>query len=764
MDAALPAAGDGGSFFAAVLATTQRQLTSSLGGMLAVTSASLLVWLLTKAAERLLALARGVLFVTVEVSDRKLSAAVRAWAALHAHSAHRSPGAFFATRTAPSQLLLERAKRAVAAAKDAPARLGNKLVFPVLRSNVAGCGARSDPTSYAVFEHTPPGPSSEDQSELQQIVWLQKRPVWLHSSLEGGRGSSLLAGAPAPLLRLLDSSGLRELFASAGTSKVTTERESRRSRSGREQASVFVSALRWQAGTLLRAALQAAFEQSCAEERGLLRVRSVKIVTEDDDPRHRFRELLGGETIVGELIWEKHPPMLARGMRTIVLPAAAEELRSAAQRFMSPSYKAFCRSKGIAHRAGYALWGPPGCGKTSFVSALAAELGATLYLLYLDGQRMNNASVKKLLRSMTLGRCVLLIEDADAAMPEDFGDAAGANAAGELSRPASAAAGFEATDSLQAPTAADNDGEDGGDEGKEDEEEEEEEEARDADLGSLFGLGAMLPGSKAAKDKKSKKKKAPGLTLAGLLEALTGPGSPEGCLLFLTTNHIDRLPRQLRQPGVVDAAVEFSLGTVAMIEALFINFYLLSDDSADDDWAVDGSAPPPPRLAAATSTGVPANVVRSLAAAFAERCGDRKVGLATVQGHLLDHRDDPQAALSAPFSERRVPGGGVSAADASDATAASAGGLAPAESTGDVLMRQRRLMRTLSLQPMPSARSVSSQQHQPDAAPALAPQHSAPMRNASVRLRAPRGFTHPAGPAADDELLPTMLRAASSMP
>ena len=95
--AELPAAGDGGSFFAAVLATTQRQLTSSLGGMLAVTSASLLVWLLTKAVERLLALARGVLFVTVEVRDRKLAAAVRAWAALHAHSTHSR-----ATATPPS--------------------------------------------------------------------------------------------------------------------------------------------------------------------------------------------------------------------------------------------------------------------------------------------------------------------------------------------------------------------------------------------------------------------------------------------------------------------------------------------------------------------------------------------------------------------------------------------------------------------------------------------------------------------------------------
>jgi hypothetical protein len=116
------------SFFAAVVATTQRQLTSTLGGMLAVTSASFLVWLLTKAAERAIGAARRALWVTVEVRETKLARALRAWAALHALSSHGAPGAFVATRTQTSQLMLERAKRAVAAAHDAPARLGNTLV------------------------------------------------------------------------------------------------------------------------------------------------------------------------------------------------------------------------------------------------------------------------------------------------------------------------------------------------------------------------------------------------------------------------------------------------------------------------------------------------------------------------------------------------------------------------------------------------------------------------------------------------------------
>ena len=359
------------TFLAAVVATTQRQLTSTLGGMLAVTSASLLVWLITKAAERLFAAARGALFVTVEVRETKLADAVRAWAALHAYSSHSAPGAFVATRSHTPQLMLERAKRAVAAAHDRPAHMGDTLVFPVYGE---AAGARSDPSSYSLFEHLPPGPRTADKENrvavLEQRVWLGRRPVWLHSTLEGGtKVAALLAGAPAPLLRLLDNSGLRELFATSATPPGGEKR-----RRGRESSSsssskprVFVSALRWHGAPLVRAALLAAFNHACAEERGLLKVCSVKISKPDEDRYSLLRFGGGGDDQADKLTWQEQAPMLARGMRTVVLPAAAEAVRVAARSFMDPRYGRFCRATGLAYRRGYALWGPPGARCTSLL-------------------------------------------------------------------------------------------------------------------------------------------------------------------------------------------------------------------------------------------------------------------------------------------------------------------------------------------------------------------------------------------------------------
>lgn len=41
-------------------------------------------------------------------------------------------------------------------------------------------------------------------------------------------------------------------------------------------------------------------------------------------------------------------------------------------------------SKGVPYRRGYLLYGPPGTGKTSFVQAIAGELGLNLCYLNLS--------------------------------------------------------------------------------------------------------------------------------------------------------------------------------------------------------------------------------------------------------------------------------------------------------------------------------------------------------------------------------------------
>jgi hypothetical protein len=276
------------------------------------------------------------------------------------------------------------------------------------------------------------------------------------------------------------------------------------------------------------------------------------------------------------------------------------------------------------------------------VAALAAELGATLHILTLDAKRMTNGSVHELLRDVRGSCSIILVEDVDRALPEtlmeraDSADSSGMSAGAEESA----------------------------------------EESGGGSRGLWSGSkekssGGGKRGGRRGDDEDDDEAGEEPLSLAGLLDALAGAGASEGRLLFLTTNHIDKLPRALLRPGIVDRTVEFTLGSVAMVRTLFINFYLLQEEGlaaadpendvaatgtkdadADADDADDldqggecGAGASRLRLAAATPSGVPAATVRSLAAEFAARCGECKYGLADVQGHLLDWRESPQEAL-----------------------------------------------------------------------------------------------------------------------
>jgi|ERR1051326_516508 chaperone BCS1 len=62
------------------------------------------------------------------------------------------------------------------------------------------------------------------------------------------------------------------------------------------------------------------------------------------------------------------------------------------------------------------------------------------------------------------------------------------------------------------------------------------------------------------------------LTFSGLLNALDGAASKEGALVFMTTNHIDRLDDALIRPGRADLHVEFGPALPEQAEAIFAAF------------------------------------------------------------------------------------------------------------------------------------------------------------------------------------------------
>jgi mitochondrial chaperone BCS1 len=109
-----------------------------------------------------------------------------------------------------------------------------------------------------------------------------------------------------------------------------------------------------------------------------------------------------------------------------------------------------------------------------------------------------------------------------------------------------------------------------------------------------------------------------GVTLSGLLNALDGVSSREGRVLFLTTNHPERLDPALIRPGRVDRKIELGYATPDQARRLFLWFYR---DSA----------------LSAAELGREAD-------RFAAQVPDGKLCMAAIQEHLLRHRHAPEAA------------------------------------------------------------------------------------------------------------------------
>jgi len=71
-------------------------------------------------------------------------------------------------------------------------------------------------------------------------------------------------------------------------------------------------------------------------------------------------------------------------------------------------------SLGIPYRRGYLLYGPPGCGKSSFIKAMAGYFGLSVCLLHLNNKDLTDESFTELL-SEAPPDSVLVIEDIDVA-------------------------------------------------------------------------------------------------------------------------------------------------------------------------------------------------------------------------------------------------------------------------------------------------------------------------------------------------------------
>jgi len=108
-------------------------------------------------------------------------------------------------------------------------------------------------------------------------------------------------------------------------------------------------------------------------------------------------------------------------------------------------------------------------------------------------------------------------------------------------------------------------------------------------------------------------------TFSTVLNALDGVGSSEGRIMFMTTNHIEKLDSALIRPGRVDKKYLIPYATKEQAEELCKRFY--------------------------------SNVKKELVERFVLNFPEEKVSMATLQGHFLIHRSEPQKALEHDWNE-----------------------------------------------------------------------------------------------------------------
>ncbi|KAJ3887171.1 P-loop containing nucleoside triphosphate hydrolase protein [Lentinula edodes] len=113
--------------------------------------------------------------------------------------------------------------------------------------------------------------------------------------------------------------------------------------------------------------------------------------------------------------WGSVKRQLRRPFNSVILQEGVlDSLRQDAKEFMET--EPWYTERGIPHRRGYLLYGPPGSGKSSTIYALAGELGMEIYSLSLASNFVDDSFLQRATSSIPKNS-IFLIEDIDCALP-----------------------------------------------------------------------------------------------------------------------------------------------------------------------------------------------------------------------------------------------------------------------------------------------------------------------------------------------------------
>ncbi|KAI4520984.1 P-loop containing nucleoside triphosphate hydrolase protein [Schizophyllum commune Tattone D] len=313
----------------------------------------------------------------------------------------------------------------------------------------------------------------------------------------------------------------------------------------------------------------------------------------EKDAEHRVHIFMA-DTSYG--CWRWNGARQKRPMSSIVLQPGVKDMLLADCRDFLASEEWYAE-RGIPFRRGYLLHGVPGSGKTSLIHSLAGELGLDIYVVSLSSKGMSDNTLTTLMGHVP-SRCILLLEDLDAAFTR--GISRDANSTGV---PTTATVATAST-------------------------------SKDANNNNDTNDGSTL-------------------SLSGLLNSLDGVAAAEGRLLFATTNHIERLDPALSRPGRMDVWVNFTNATKWQAEGIFKCFFPAARPAASPTASTadlnekDTSQKnlPGSKRRAQMAPMLSEDEISDLAKRFADAIPEDELSVAALQGYLLKNKTRPRECV-----------------------------------------------------------------------------------------------------------------------
>ncbi|KAG5966085.1 hypothetical protein E4U57_003186 [Claviceps arundinis] len=286
--------------------------------------------------------------------------------------------------------------------------------------------------------------------------------------------------------------------------------------------------------------------------------------------------------------WERCMSRLNRPFSTVILDEGVKQkLINDAGDYLNPATRRWYANRGIPYRRGYLLHGPPGTGKSSLSLALAGYFRMRIFIVSLSNASATEDNLTTLFYDLPT-RCVVLLEDIDSA-------------------------GLTHTRE-ENPNPSTN--------------------------------------PKTTTDDSDKKGSTPSTTssgrvsLSGLLNILDGVASQEGRILIMTTNHVEKLDKALIRPGRIDMTIPFGHADSSMAAAIFRAIYAPYENettlSRADEKATDLAAV---QARLAKKRALMSERVNEQASIFGDKIPPLEFSPAEIQGLLLRHKHDPEAAI-----------------------------------------------------------------------------------------------------------------------